>query len=82
MENIDLNQYKKRIIREITGYDPDGSDKISVMGSWGLDVIKQIGYILRKNYNSTVELSEDIEKLKSDVLGYNLFDWLHSIRIS
>jgi len=74
MENIDLNQYKKRIIREITGYDPDGSDKISVMGSWGLDVIKQIGYILRKNYNSTVELSEDIEKLKSDVLGYNLFD--------
>ena len=74
MENIDLNQYKKRIIREITGYNPDGSDKISVIGSWGLDVIKQIGYILRKDYKSMVELSEDIEKLKSDLLGYNLFD--------
>ena len=74
MENIDLNTYKKQMIREITGYNPDGSDKISVIGSWGLDVIKQIGYILRKDYKSMVELSEDIEKLKSDLLGYNLFD--------
>ena len=82
MENIDLNTYKKQMIREITGYNPDCSDKISVIGSWGLDVIKQIGYILRKDYKSMVELSADIEKLKSDLLGYNLFDWLHSIRIS
>ena len=74
MENIDLNTYKKQMIREITGYNPDGSDKISVIGSWGLDVIKQIGYILRKDYKSMVELSADIEKLKSDVLAYNLFD--------
>ncbi|RLJ05557.1 MAG: hypothetical protein DRP14_01690, partial [Candidatus Aenigmatarchaeota archaeon] len=70
MENIDLNTYKKQMIREITGYNPDGSDKISVIGSWGLDVIKQIGYILRKDYKSMVELSADIEKLKSDVLAY------------
>ncbi|RLJ02428.1 MAG: hypothetical protein DRP10_01365 [Candidatus Aenigmatarchaeota archaeon] len=73
MENIDLTYKKQMIIKEITGYNPDGSDKILITGD-GLDVIKQIGYILRKDYKSIAELSEDIEKLKSDLLGYNLFD--------
>jgi len=77
-KKIDLNTVKKQIIREITGYNPDGSDKISVMGSWGLDVINQIRYILRKDYKSDyksmIELYNDIEKLKSDVLAYKLFD--------
>jgi len=73
MENIDLNTYKKQMIRDITGYNPDGSDNILVIGS-GLDVINQIGDILGKDYTSIDKLCEDIEKLKSEILYYNLFD--------
>ena len=80
MENIDLTYKKQMIIKEITGYNPDGSDKILITGD-GLDVIKQIGYILRKDYTSIDELCKDIGKLESEVIYYNLFDWLHSIRI-
>jgi len=78
MEKVDLNTYKKQMIRDITGYNPDGSNKLVVMGSWGLDVIDRIRYILRKDYKSDyksmIELYKDIEKLKSDVLAYSLFD--------
>ncbi|HDI06689.1 MAG TPA: hypothetical protein ENF39_01635 [Candidatus Aenigmarchaeota archaeon] len=73
-KKIDVNSYKIDMIREITGYNPDGSKEILVVSSWGMDVINQIRDILRKDYKSMGELSDDIEKLKSDVLAYSLFD--------
>ncbi len=71
---VDLNEYKTQSVEKILGVNPNYLNKVLVISDVGQDALKTAEDILKTSYNSIAELTKELNKLKSDVENYLLWD--------
>jgi len=71
---VDLAEYKTQRVEKILGVNLNYLDEVPILSEWGQDALNTAKYILETSYESMDKLTTDLNKLKSDVDWYTLWD--------